>query len=203
MNTKKFLFSSVFASILFVSGCATTDNAGDDDLEQMLHYGETPNGHEVPNVDQQDDVTSRLGYVRYEKDQLNTEAERNRYVAIDRNKMADTLTRMILRYDGFQDVATLVTDEEVLVAYQKPDDLERDTAADIVKKTALSLMPRFYDVYVSDQDSAFKNIESLQNSSTRGQDYGNTLDSIIEEMKQTPQGEPTEEEQNMEEDQTQ
>jgi hypothetical protein len=187
MIVKKFIFTSLFASTLLVAGCATSDNATDQ-LDRSLDGG---NGevNEPATLGPTDDTSSRLGYVRYEKDQLDMETEEEKFVTIDRNKMADTITRMILRNEGFEDVATLVTDDEVLIAYNRPEDLDPDKAATIAKKTALSITPRFYHVYVSDKAVTFKDIQSLKNSSSEREDYRNTLESIIDDMKEAPQGE--------------
>ncbi|MRH44718.1 hypothetical protein GH741_18890 [Aquibacillus halophilus] len=202
MNTKKFILSSLFASTLVVSGCAT-GNQGGHDMERTLngndgnHNLQGDNARDEFQADEKDadqEITSRLGYVKYSKDEIDMEAESNHYVAMDRWEMADTITRMIIRYDGFEEVATLVTDKEVLIAYNKPENMEREKAATIARKTGLSLLPRFYDVYVSDQSVTFRDIQSLQNSLTIDDEYDNTLNSIIEEMKKTPQGEEVYEE---------
>lgn len=44
---------------------------------------------------------------------------------------------------------TLVTDEEVLVVYDT-NAKDRTETADQVKRTAMSVVPRYYHVYVSD-----------------------------------------------------
>lgn len=182
----KSLISTLFVSSLLVSGCAGNDEAGDDLLDRTIDGDNERDQFQAPS-NRDDEITSQLGYVRYHEDEVDTESH---YVGMDRNKMADIITRLILSYDNFKDVATLVTDEEVLVAYEKPEDLDREKAATIVKKTALSTLPRFYHVYVSDQPTAFKDIQSLQNSFTVNDNYENTLQNIIDKMKEAPQGEP-------------
>ncbi|GGB36538.1 hypothetical protein GCM10011409_12450 [Lentibacillus populi] len=102
--------------------------------------------------------------------------------------MADMITRLILRNEGFDEVATLVTDEEVLIAYQKNDNLDDRTAADIASKTAKSTMPGFFDVYVSDNGTLMNDIQSLHNSSATNKNYDNTIEQIINEMNKSPQG---------------
>ncbi|WP_226035917.1 YhcN/YlaJ family sporulation lipoprotein [Aquibacillus saliphilus] len=197
MSTKTFILSSLFASTLVISGCAAGNEAGHD-LERTLERDENSGTQQGDNArdefqsDQKDvdqEITSRLGYVKYNKDEIDMEEESNHYVAMDRWEMADTITRMIIRYDGFEDVATLVTDKEVLIAYNKPENMEREKAATIARKTGLSLLPRFYKVYVSDQSVTFRDIQSLENSLTVDDEYESTLESIIKDMKKTPQGE--------------
>jgi len=103
-------------------------------------------------------------------------------------EMADMITRIILQYEGFDEVATLVTDEEVLIVYDRNDEMEDENAADIARKTAVSLMPGFFDIYVSDNEALINDIQSLHNSTTNNQNYDNTIDNIISEMKKSPQG---------------
>ena len=132
---------------------------------------------------------SRLGYVNYTKDQFKNEADRNEAIKMDRNNMADTIARIILRNDGFEEIATLVTDEEVLIAYDKNDEILTDeAAAELAKKSAESVTPRFFDVYVSNNPALIPNIQSLHNSTTKRSNYDNTLEQIISEMEKSPQG---------------
>ncbi|WP_053218762.1 YhcN/YlaJ family sporulation lipoprotein [Virgibacillus senegalensis] len=174
--------------LLMASGCATGNRGAVPEVDRSLNGTESNNQQGTGNVNE-DDVTSRLGYVRYKKDELNADEESRQMVSIDRNKTADTITRMILRYDGFEEAATLVTDDEVLIAYTRPEEMEREKAASIAKKTAMSLMPRYYDIIVSDKAVSFQEIQSLKNSSTLDRDYENTLRSVMESMKKAPQGE--------------
>src|SRR5699024_269517 len=69
---------------------------------------------------------SRLGYVNYTKDQFKNEADRNEAIKMDCKYIADTTARIILRNDGFEEIAKLVTDEEVLNAYDKNDGILTD-----------------------------------------------------------------------------
>lgn len=179
------MFAVLFIVIL-VSGCATNDQAGDA-LDRTIDGENEFDQFQEPERD--DELSSKLGYVHYNKDELEMDNENNHYVAMDRNKMADMITRLIIRTDNFEEVATLVTDEEVLIAYEKPENMDREEAATVAKKTALSTLPRFYHVYVSDQPTTFRDIQSLQNSNTANNNYENTLQSIIDDMKETPQGE--------------
>jgi hypothetical protein len=187
---KSIASSIVLASALFLAAC----NAGGGDEGAMdnqyngnnYNNNGNLNGNTMDNYERNRD--DQLGYVRYNKDQVNTEG--NYETKIDREAMSDTITKMILSYEQFEDAATLVSDDEVLVAYQKPADMDRNEAADMVKKTAASLVPRFYEIYVSDQEEAFDEIQSLNNSSVNDRNYDNVLEDIIKDMRQAPQGDP-------------
>ncbi|UJL45190.1 YhcN/YlaJ family sporulation lipoprotein [Virgibacillus sp. NKC19-16] len=179
----KFFISVVFIVLFALAGCGDTNNAGDDPNEaEPLN----PTREQQPPVNEE--LDEKIGYVRYTKDQVDNDRERNRNITLDRNEMANTITRVILRNDGFEEVATLVTDEEVLIAYEKDEDIDENNAADIAKKTAMSIMPGFFEVYVSDNEVLIEDIESLSNSTTENRNYDNTIDRIIEEMEKSPQG---------------
>lgn len=180
---KKLFITTLFATSV-LTGCTSNDEAGDL-LDRSIN---DDTEYEAP-TDEDNELSSQLGYVHYTNDDFIKEEDQDRFVAMDRNQMADTISRLLLRYDGFEEVATLVTDREVLIAYEKPERLDREQAATIAKKTGLSILPRFYDVYVSDKDVSFRDIQSLQNSNTLRDDYQNTLENIIEDMKEAPQGE--------------
>ncbi|WP_373893226.1 YhcN/YlaJ family sporulation lipoprotein [Virgibacillus natechei] len=179
------LFIPVVLIVLFaLAGCGDMDNAGDNqnDAEPL---NPTREQQQAP-VDEE--LDEKLGYVRYTNDQVDNDREQNRNITIDRNEMANSITRVVLRNDGFEEVATLVTDEKVLIAYEKDEDIDENTAADIAKKTAMSIMPRFFEIYVSDNEILMEDIESLSNSTTENRNYDNTIDQIIEEMEKSPQG---------------
>ncbi|WP_052158961.1 YhcN/YlaJ family sporulation lipoprotein, partial [Halobacillus sp. BBL2006] len=148
---------------------------------------DTLNGNAMDSYNDEG-LDGQVGYVRFKKDQLDQSKEKNRQIKVNREQMADMISRMILRYDGFEDVATLVTDNEVLVAYQKPENHSREQAADMVQKTAYSLVPSFYHVYVSDDPSAFGDIQSVSTSTVYDEQYEEVIDSIVKKIKKSPQG---------------
>nr|WP_160838494.1 YhcN/YlaJ family sporulation lipoprotein [Halobacillus litoralis] len=166
-----------------LAGCQETK----EEEAQQLMDGDTLSGNAMDgyNTEPKD---GQVGYVRFEKSQLDQDEERNRQIKVNREQMADMISRMILRYDQFDDVATAVTDNEVLVAYKRADDTDRGTAADMVQKTAYSLVPSFYHVYVSDNPASFGDVQSLSNSTVYDEGYNSTISSIIKKMKQSPQG---------------
>ena len=191
MNLTKYVhLVFVSTALVLTFGCATDNQAGEDPLngtnrDEQLEPFDSPTNPTVDN----DDISSKLGYVRYSKEEMELEQDENRVVTFNREEMANTITRLILRNNEFEEVATLVTDDEILIAYDKPQEMDREEAATIVRKTALSIVPRFFHVYVSDQATSFQDIQSLQNSTSLNDDYQTTLEKIIEEMKDTPQGE--------------
>lgn len=181
---KKIVIALLLCTMLVMSACGSNQEA-DSEQEQILNELDP-----AKNDDSRSsfDKENRLGFVHYTKDQLDNDTEKSHVATIDRHKLADMISRIILRNDGFNEVATLVTDKEVLIAYGKNDDLDDDLAADVAKKTAKSVMPSAFNVYVSGNTGLIPDIQSLHNSNTQQGDYHNTVDSIIKEMKKSPQG---------------
>ncbi|HLR75576.1 MAG TPA: YhcN/YlaJ family sporulation lipoprotein [Virgibacillus sp.] len=177
---------SVACAFLLISTAACSTNNAQDEGNSINQLG--------PDFEQQSprdrEINDQLGFVRYKKDELELgDPEANDRVAtIDRTKMADMITQMILQNDDFEEVATLVTDQEVLIAYKENGDLDEHDNADIARKTAMSVMPRYFDIYVTNNDGLMNDIHSLHNSSTQNRNYDNTIQKIIQEMKKTPQG---------------
>lgn len=106
---------------------------------------------------------------------------------LNRQKLADMISDMVLQLPDIKDVGTLVTDEEVLIGY-KTTNKDRNAAADQVKMTAFSVVPRYYHVYVSDEKGMIDQIEQYQALNNDTEDIEGIIDRLIEEMKKSPQG---------------
>lgn len=165
--------------LLVIVGCNTVDQ-NDVSIDQL----DPQFNNRANDVDNDD----RLGFVRHSKEGYDNQFDNERIITMDRTKMADMITRVILQNDGFEEVATLVTDKEVLIAYKQNESIQVPIAADIAKKIATSVMPGYFDVYVSNNQSLMEDIHSLHNSTTQNKNYNNTIDKIIKEMKNSPQG---------------
>lgn len=184
-NQVKKLYLMTVITLLIMTGCGMDQPKTDQEkIAEELNPAQNAREKETP-VDPEWD--KRLGYVNYTKDQFDAESNRDQIITMDRNEMADAIARIILRNDGFDEIATLVTDKEVLIAYDKNNQLTDEEAQDLAKKSAMSVMPRFFDVHVTDNVSLIPDIQSLHNSTTQESSYKNTLEQIISEMKkQTP-----------------
>ncbi|GAE33265.1 YhcN/YlaJ family sporulation lipoprotein [Halalkalibacter akibai] len=96
---------------------------------------------------------------------------------------------MVLTNDVVSEAGTLVTDKYVLVAYDAQAD-NREFVADQVKRSALSIVPRYYEVYITDDPEHFDEIERFQNLTSEAPNMDGSLEQTIEEMTLlSPQGE--------------
>ena len=140
-------------------------------------------GHRNPN----NDTSANFGYVRHQKNGNTQNVNYTRSPGLDREQAANTISSLIVQLPEINDVATLVTDEEVLVAYDTDSD-NRSQAADQVKKTALSAVPRYYHVYVSDQEGMIQQIEAYSPLDSNSRDIDQIINKTIKEMLKSPQG---------------
>lgn len=174
----KFFTAIGLSGLLLLSGCG----GGNNTQEQGIGINEQLNPNNQMEQPTNEELNERLGYVRFSRDEVNNTQE-DHAMTMDRTEVAQMITRTILRNEDFEEVATLVTDQEVLIAYERGE-LDTENAADIASKTAMSIVPRYYNIHVSDNASLMDDIQSLHNSRTDNRNYDNTIDQIIEQMNQ-------------------
>jgi hypothetical protein len=192
---KKMLAAGVIGFSLFGAGCAN-DLASDGD--EIFHES----GNSI-NIGEEEDIYKEVensehargeqfGYVRHQKSPIagRTISTEDMYT-IDREQVADYISRMSVTLPKVQDASTLVTDEEVLIAY-KTDAKDKDLrfeVADQVKKSGLSVVPRWYHVYVTDDPNLMQNVENLASMDTDMANVNTAIDDTINQMLQaSPQG---------------
>ncbi|WP_064537330.1 YhcN/YlaJ family sporulation lipoprotein [Mesobacillus campisalis] len=129
----------------------------------------------------------RFGYVRHQRTGVMGADQDQPEYEIDREQFADMISRLSTHIPNVDDVSTLVTDEEVLIVYRTEGNDRKETA-DQVKKTAMSLVPRWYEIYVSDNPNLRQNVENFATLNTNSDDIDSLLEGVIEQMSQSPQG---------------
>jgi hypothetical protein len=133
-------------------------------------------------------VSNNYGYVRHQKSPiLNDKTANDHYTAVNREQLANIISRYSTNIPNVHDVATLVTDQEVLIAY-RTDAKNRNLAADQVKRTAMSVVPRYYHVYVTDNTTLIRDVEALSHLDSTSRSARKNVNSLIAQMKKSPQG---------------
>jgi Sporulation lipoprotein YhcN/YlaJ (Spore_YhcN_YlaJ) len=187
----KTFFYALAASVFAVTGC----QAGMTDKEEALYEesGNTINVSDQNEIYNEEDMTdnrgtSRYGYVRHQKSPAGNDMNMYQKVAtFDREKAADTISRLAVALPNINDVATLVTDEEVLIGY-KTSEKNRMKAADQVKRTAMSVVPRYYHVYVTDNPRIMQDIENYSMVGSTTPNIEQSIENTVREMLKSPQG---------------
>ncbi|WP_227937458.1 YhcN/YlaJ family sporulation lipoprotein [Alkalihalobacillus deserti] len=190
---KKSLLISGLASMMLVTGCQMPEQG--QSLQRTSNYdSHQPNGGHYPiNQVNQTQSYTHYGYQRYDRDHVNNNGHQDVIPAVDRSLLADSVTRLVLTNDVVNEAGTLVTDKYVLVTYDTQAD-NREYVADQVKRSALSIVPRYYEVYISDEPNHFDEIERFQHMTSGATGMEGTLDQTIKEMTQSsPQGQYNEE----------
>lgn len=150
-----------------------------DQRAELYHQG---------NEGDRDDVSEDFGYVRHQRSPIMGENVANEhYAAIDREQLADIISKYSTEVPNVDDVSTLVTDEEVIIIYDT-DAEDRPYTADQVKRMAMSVVPGWYHIYVSDNTNLRKTVESYaqMDSNSKNADYG--INKLIKELQKSPQG---------------
>ncbi|MEH7225852.1 YhcN/YlaJ family sporulation lipoprotein [Bacillus sp. JJ1566] len=187
---KKYTIISGLIALTALTGCgAANDNAGvyheSGNTINRIDQNELYNAKGVKNDGKE---MTNFGYVRHQKNPVPGKA--NVYTnmpAMNREKVADLISKICTTIPNVNDVGTLVTDEEVLVAYQT-DSKDRNLTADQVKRAALSVVPRFFHVYVSDDPNMIKQIERFGTLDSDSRNVDQIMTSTIQQMIKSPQG---------------
>ncbi|KAA0545428.1 sporulation protein [Bacillus sp. BGMRC 2118] len=147
------------------------------------------NSRKMSSNSDHDEAGTNFGFVRHQKSPI--AGENDYYVGdmpqIDREQVADLISKMSILLPNVNDVGTLVTDEEVLIAYET-DSSNRFETADQVKKTAMSVVPRWYHVYVSDDPMMIDEVQKYGRLDSNSRDIDRILDTTIKDMLNAPQG---------------
>nr|WP_113968996.1 YhcN/YlaJ family sporulation lipoprotein [Rossellomorea aquimaris] len=196
-NLNKFILGTTVLSIALIgTACDGIDTAN----EEMFHNnGNTINVNDREDLYNENSWTKKgahrgedFGYVRQQKSPTGgqTISTKDMY-SINREQVADTISKMSVSLPDVKDCSTLVTDEEVLISYvtDKKDKDGRFEVADQVKKTAMSVIPRWYHVYVTDDKSLMRNVENLAKMDSDSRNANTAIDDTINLMLQdSPQG---------------
>ncbi|WP_409290137.1 YhcN/YlaJ family sporulation lipoprotein [Peribacillus sp. SCS-37] len=191
---KKSLSALCLGLLLILSACSSRGNLdngnNDNPFKNTSRTNETKNINQNYNVDNHNnDKSSRdFGFVRLSRTVVNGETVGSKdRIRLDREQLADIITRLAVQNPQIDEAATLVTDEEALIAYKTGSE-NREEAADQVKRTAMSVLPRYFHVYVTDNPGLMQNIENFADLNTHTDDINYMLQKTIVQMKRSPQG---------------
>ncbi|WP_051314600.1 YhcN/YlaJ family sporulation lipoprotein [Alteribacter aurantiacus] len=158
-----------------------------------LSTGNTTDGYNVINRREADHSEYlKYGFVRESK-QTAQEKKYPGYAVYDRELLADSISEMAAVIPAVDECGTLVTDDKVFMVYNRDrsqEDMDRNDVADQVRKTALSVVPSYYEVYVCDDMDMMDEIERFGSLYPDTDEYNDTLEQTAEQFKAYPQGEP-------------
>lgn len=187
---KKTLMVTGICSLIFLGAC--NNNAAEPGIYEKSGNTVNVNNQRADIYNHnRNDITEDFGYVRHQKSQImGDQMATEDFAVIDREKVADMIGKYSMAIPNVDDVSTLVTSEEVLIVYDTDSD-NRNLTADQVKRTAMSVVPRWYHVYVSDDSSLRNTLESYATMDADNRKAEYAIDQLIKEMKKSPQGKNT------------
>ena len=193
------------AAVLFLmSGCQApfTDRLGEqqgqDPVTDISYKGPS---HTTQKSSPNALHNGQFGYVHYKRDpDAKQSVQHHDIPKIDPTELADIITRLTLSLPDIHDVGTLVTDHDILIGYRTSHKDRKQSAAQ-VKMSAQAIVPSFYHIFISDAPTAIDDIARYRNLSVHTPRVQKSIDFMIEQMKQSPQGYPPKEDQKTKEDQ--
>lgn len=192
---KTIIIASIFG-IMALTACTNEDAAVDHADDGVYHKS----GNTINVNDQQAGIynegpkqsiqkkNDNFGYVRHTRNPVQGDnVTEDYYAAVDREQLANIISHQGTVVPNVDDVSTLVTGSDVLIVYST-DSKDRNLTADQMKKTAMSVVPQWYHIYVSDNTTLRKNVENFAKLETDTPDIKTSLSGLIQEMKKSPQG---------------
>lgn len=190
----------IAAFTLGLSACSSANNGLNPkntkgSNTQNLSTGSRPGDRQNAQT-HNDAANGRFGYVHHQRQPGENKEARDGGVAHqDLEQLADRIGRLSVRLPNVTDTSTLVTARNVLIGY-KTDSDNRKLAANQVKNTAMSIVPRYFHVYVTDNAHIIPDIQRFQNLAPT-KNIDKMMDDTIKEMKRTsPQGGNVDQKQN-------
>lgn len=188
---KKALLTIGICGLISLTACDFPE-AGEDIYKEN---GNTVNISDRPDLynpnlgDNEQQQSEEYGYVRHQKSPVpgDNTVRYGDIVGLDREALADTISRSAVQIPEVTDCATLVTDEEVLIAYDAETE-NRNLTADQVKKIAMSYVPRFYHVYVADDRRMIREVEDISPLDSDSVGMESVINNLIKDMLKFPQG---------------
>ncbi|MEC1500202.1 YhcN/YlaJ family sporulation lipoprotein [Bacillus sonorensis] len=187
---KKLLLTGLL--LVPLAGCQTALN----DTEKNDIYDEDGNTVHIADRNRQynqnfrnDDRKGRFGYARHQATPVKNK-DQMQAPKINREEMAHIISSLTVQLPNIQDASALVTDEEALVVY-RTGSKQREETADQVKKTAASVVPRYYHIYVSDNPNLMQSVANFSSLGSNSRNIDQLMADTIEEMKKSPQGSAT------------
>lgn len=189
---KKAVLALSLCSVTLFTGCSTPKEQGSGVTDNISNPVQINSPTKFYDEDYNNSTYqgSDFGFTRMDSATINGKNianVANENVAIDREQLASVITPLVASLPNVKRAATLVTDEDVLVVYET-NSSDRSETADQVKRTAMSVVPRYYHAYVSDDWKLAQDIENFATLGSNGNHIDHTIDKTIQNMLQSPQG---------------
>ncbi|MFD1708642.1 YhcN/YlaJ family sporulation lipoprotein [Siminovitchia sediminis] len=193
---KKTFIPAILLSGMVLGACAANE---DHELAERNDGVYQESGNTLNRDDRNDlynpsNNDTNYGFVREVKSPVPGDtAEIGKEDGINREKTAGMISKMVVALPNVHETSVVVTDAEVLISYKidQADNKSRFETADQVKKTAMSVVPRWYHVYVSDDPALRQYVENIGSMDPYSADKNTAVQDTVRMMKESsPQGRP-------------
>ncbi|MCJ7840316.1 YhcN/YlaJ family sporulation lipoprotein [Lederbergia sp. NSJ-179] len=172
-----------------LAACGGNNVAENDDFYPK--NGNSVNKNEQADI-YNDIADDQFGFVRQVKSPVPADPNDAKPIKwMDREQAAHNISQLLVVLPNVQDASVIVTDEEVLVAYNTDADDEkaRFETADQVKKSVMGAVPRWYHVYVTDDPKLRQDVENIGSMTTQSPNKDRTVKIVVDRMlERSPQG---------------
>ncbi len=173
------------SALLLLSACGSTDSAQRNSTSRSKQIN-------TDNVTYDQDMFSdagidsgvndkTYGYERKQRSAYYANRQDKAVPAVERDDLATIVTTLCVQIPGVRDASTLVTDEEILLAYHpegsRPDIIRRN-----IRENISHIAPDYYQIYITDDPSFIDVLENMSSYSSSSGSDGAEKDKIIQQM---------------------
>ncbi|MCG7319492.1 YhcN/YlaJ family sporulation lipoprotein [Brevibacillus laterosporus] len=173
-----------------MNGVGIYNAYGSPNSTQSYPYYNAMNGTGAPSIYSTYNTSygqnaNTTGYAVVQRNQLRG-YEKTPRVYIDRDALAQAVGQVVCSVPGIDNATVLVTDEEIFVGV-KTSDKDDHSATVKARNSALSISPRYYKVYLTNDQNMTKELSHVANSSaktastqsTSGTTHVQTVDRLV------------------------
>ncbi|MFS0647031.1 YhcN/YlaJ family sporulation lipoprotein [Siminovitchia sp. 179-K 8D1 HS] len=188
---KKFISALAISGIL-LSACGVNDRQAAENNTVYKKSGNTVNRTDRNDLYNGSNDNQNFGFVRQVKSPVPGESTNiNPGDIVSREQLANQISKLTVGLPQVNDNSVVVTDKEVLIAYQADaaDERSRAEVAEQVKKTAESAVPQWFGIYVTDDPALRQYVENIASMTpNRGNTDKAVRDTVKMMKKNSPQG---------------
>lgn len=188
----KKMISALAMSGILLSACGGNDQQIADNDSVYKKSGNTMNQTDRNDLYNESNDNQNYGFVRQVKNPVPGESTNiNAGDVVTREQLANQISKLTVGLPDVNDSSVVVTDAEVLIAYQADTSDERSRArvADQVKKTAESAVPKWFGIYVTDDPTLRQNVENIASMTPNQANTDKAVKDTVRMMKEnSPQG---------------
>jgi Sporulation lipoprotein YhcN/YlaJ (Spore_YhcN_YlaJ) len=174
-----------FVTLTFLSGCTFGPSPSrqfeyedvtykDEQQRTPKKLNTTPTDLGDINANNPNNSYKDYGFYRLQKQEV-LGKDGDFALKIDKKQVAKFISYLVVKLPSVDDAITLVTDQEVLIAYRSEGGSEaKEAVKDQVVKTAMSALPSYYHIYTSNDMQNINNIQELEK-------YGALTDDQLEQ----------------------